>query len=98
MWTQDRVSSLGNARFKHGLQNALGRIDAKTTKELRPALRDLAGWGSWISLVIRMPGSDLEPNGSLPGPPNSIIEPFDRILISRMTGENECPKDPARTA
>ena len=29
-----------------------------------PALRDLAGWDWWVFLVIRVPGSDLEPNGS----------------------------------
>jgi hypothetical protein len=60
-------------------------------KELRPALRDLAGISRWIFLVIWMPGSDLEPNGSLPGAPNSMIKPFDRISIFRTTAENGCP-------
>ena len=32
-----------NARFKHGLQSALKRMGVEAGKELRPALRDLAG-------------------------------------------------------
>jgi len=39
------------------------------------ALRDLAGERRWIFLVILMPGSDLEPNGSLQenGPPKLSV-------------------------
>jgi len=60
-----RFSSMGNARFPLGSSgfafalNLCGSI-LNTTG---PALRDLAGWGRWISLVIRIPGSDLEPIG-----------------------------------
>ena len=34
--------------------------------ELRPALRDLAGKAQGKILFLRISGSDLEPNGSLP--------------------------------
>ena len=62
----------GNARFKHGPQIRFGGLGCVAYRRALARPSGISpGGGGWIPLVIRMSGSDLEPNGSLPAPPRS---------------------------
>ena len=57
-----------NARFKHGPQILFrGWAGGPIGWALARPSGISPGGGGWVFLVIQKPGSDLEPNGSLPG-------------------------------
>jgi hypothetical protein len=81
-WWSTLVRNPCNARFKHGPQTRLRRWAGWPIGWALARPSGISpGGGRWIILDIWIPGSDLEPNGSLPERP--VSDSFKECMLNR---------------